>query len=107
MKHIKNPALLAVSCIAMFGLSGCGSANREYIKERAEQRWEEVGFRVIGYEGYQWGFWIGGKWGGACVWYMLEPVKSNGIHYSGYLQRWGDELHVYGPKAIDAIKPNN
>jgi len=99
--------LLAISCAALLCLSGCGSANRKYIEQRAQDRWREVGYRVVGYEGYQWGMWLGGKWGGACVWYQLETVEPNGIRYSGYLQRWGDELHVYGPEALDAIKPRN
>jgi hypothetical protein len=98
--------LSIVLLLLIIALSGCSEANKEYIQLRAEKRWEEVGFRVVGYEGHQWGMGIG-KYGGACVWYQLETMKPNGVRYTGYLQRWGDEpLQVYGPKAIDAIKPN-
>lgn len=90
-------------------LIGCSSGNLEHVKDRAEERWKSQGFEIVDYAGYQWGklgFW-GIKYGGAKVWYRLMKIPDNGITYSGFLQRWGNEIHVYGPKAIDAIRPNN
>ena len=84
--------------------AGC-VVNKSYVKENAEQRWKEVGFTIVGYEGWQWGTWLGGKLGGPNVWYQLKTIPENGIRYTGYLKRWGDEIHVYGPEAVDAIKP--
>lgn len=88
---------------------GCSSGNLDYVKSRAEERWNKQGFQVVDYEGYQWGELgiFGLPYGGAYVWYRLKKIPDNGITYSGYLQRWGNEIHVYGPKAIDAIRPNN
>lgn len=102
MRNIKKiTALIMLSAL----ICACGSGNREYVEERAETRWNQVGYRIIGYEGYQWGFWFG-PYGGAAVWYQLETTTPNGVRYTGFLYRWGNEIHVYGPKAVDAIKPN-
>jgi len=102
---MKTTTVIIAIILCLLSLS-CSDANKEYVKSRAEQRWLEAGYKVIGYEGHQWGFGIG-PYGGAQVWYQLETIKPNGVRYSGYLQRWGDEpLQMYGPKAIDAIKPN-
>ena len=87
--------------------------NLEYVKQHAEARWSELGFRVIGYDGFNWGDCWFGVYGGAKVWYVLQrnlqtqfgTFFNNGITYCGYLQRWGDEIHMYELKAIDAIKP--
>ena len=84
---------------------GCSSGNLEEVKNKAEETFESVGFEVVGYEGFQWGFWGFNTYGGANVWYRLNKIPDNGISYTGYIQRWGDEYHVYGPKATDAIKP--
>ena len=87
-------------------LSGCSNGNLEYVKENAVDRWKEVGFEIVGYQGHQWGLGgMGSQYGGAKVWYELRKIPDNGITYSGYLVRWGDNLEVYGPTARDAIKP--
>lgn len=92
--------------ILSLSLSQCGSGNLEYVKEHAPAKWEKQGFKVVDYEGYQWGSWVPfTTYGGACVWHRLKKLKDNGISYTGCIKRWGDELHVYGPIAIDAIKP--
>ena len=91
--------------LVMAILAGCSSGNLDYVKERAEQKWMKQGFSVVDYEGYEWGLWGFNEYGGARVWYRLKKNTDNGITYSGAIQRWGDELHVYGPVAHDAIKP--
>lgn len=78
-------------------LAGCSSGNLEYVKEKAEHKWEKQGYKVLDYEGYEWGFWGLNNYGGAKVWYRLRRLDNLCLSYSGYLQRWGDELHVYGP----------
>ena len=94
--------ILAISCVLFFGK--CSYENLDYVKEHGEDRWRELGYEPVAYEGYSWGLnpWFG--YGGARVWWNLKR-DDNGIMYTGYLVRWGDELHMYGPKAIDAIKP--
>jgi hypothetical protein len=91
-------------CLLLIGI-GCSGANLDYVKEHANEKWAKQGFEIVDYEGYQWGKFGLWGYGGAYVWYRLKKIPDNGITYSGCLQRWGDEVHVYGPKAIDAIRP--
>ena len=83
---------------------GPNSNNLEDVKNNAKTTWNSIGFEIVGYEGYQWGFGYG-DYGGANVWYNLSKIPDNGITYTGYLVKWGNEYHVYGPTAIDAIRP--
>jgi hypothetical protein len=84
----------------------CSSSHINYLKERAESKWEEQGFEVVAYEGYQFGPRVPfTTYGGAFVWHRLRKVPDNGITYSGHLYRWGEEIHVYGPRAHEAIEP--
>jgi len=81
------------------------SGNLDYVKDRAEETLNEHGFDVVGYEGYKWGFGGYNNYGGARVWYTIKKQSDNGITYNAALQRWGDEIHLYNLKAVDAIKP--
>jgi hypothetical protein len=93
--------LLTLLCVS------CGPFNVDYVKPRACAKWEAQGFECVDYEGWSTsgpGF---GRYGGGQVWHRLRKIPDNGITYSGSIVRWGDELHVYGPKAADAIRPNN
>jgi hypothetical protein len=94
--------LVLLLCICFVG---CSSANLDFVKEHGEEKWKSIGWTPVGYEGFEWGMLGVFGYGGAKVWWVLKQTPDNGITYSGYLQRWGNELHVYGPRAIDAIKP--
>lgn len=90
----------------LFGIFGkfviIGSSNNlGYVRSHALEKWHEVGFEVIGSEGFQFGAWYGGSYGGAEVWYQLKTIPDNGTRYTGYLQDWGGELQVYGPHPVD------
>ena len=93
-------AILLISIV----MGGCSFANLEDTKAAACGRWEEIGYKCVGYEGYQWGFWLGGDYGGAFVWHSLKRDEAPGIIYTGSMQKWGNEYHVYGPRAVDALK---
>lgn len=95
---------ILIICLA---LSSCGYANLDEVKRISPAVWEKQGFEAINYEGFQWGFWAGGSYGGAHVWYRLKKIPDNGITYSGFIQIWGGEPQIYGPIAIDAIRPNH
>ncbi|MFA7287242.1 MAG: membrane lipoprotein lipid attachment site-containing protein [Melioribacteraceae bacterium] len=99
--------ILFVLLVGVLMLSGCSSSNLENVKGNAEGVWGQAGFKIIGYEGYQYGFTFPVNWnyGGAHVWYVVNKVPDNGITYLGCLQRWGNEYHIYNLKAVDAIKP--
>ncbi len=105
MKNLNKSTFALSILIALLGLAGCSSGNLDYVKTHGPDKWRDVGFEPVGYEGYQWGKWGLNSYGGACVWWRLNKIPDNGISYAGCIQRWGDELHVYGPNAIDAIKP--
>jgi len=99
--------ILALGAFVFFTLSFLAigtSANLEETKEAACSKWSEVGYKCVGYEGYQFGRWLGGGYGGAKVWHSLKRSEAPGIIYTGYIQKWGNEFHVYGPTATDAVK---
>jgi hypothetical protein len=94
--------VLAVIPVVMW-LSDSVTANLEETKANAVQTWRANGYEPIGYEGYGWGLGFG-TYGGAKVWHSLRSLTDDrGVRFSGYVQRWGNEYHIYGPKAIDAI----
>ena len=100
MKSLCLAALLASTAI----LSGCSAGNLDDVKKNAEKVFADNGFEITGYQGYQWGLapWPG--YGGAYVWYTIQ--KNNGITYQAFLSKWGDEYHLYGLSAIDAVRPS-
>lgn len=93
-----------IAAFALMLLLAGSPANLEETKAAACDRWKEIGYTCVGYEGYQWGMWIGWSYGGALVWHTLKREEAPGVIYTGYVQRWGDEYHIYGPTAVDAIK---
>ncbi len=99
---------VAILMLASFIFTGgfCSSGNLEYCKKNACEKWRSVGFECVGYEGYQWAFWgkFGSKYGGAIVWHTLKRIPDNGVIYGGFVQRWGDELHVYSLKPYDGFR---
>lgn len=86
--------------LSLLAATGC-SRNVDWVKERAETRWKELGYSEVVYEGYSLSPLCGGD-----VWYQVKRADSPGIVYSGYLCRWGDELHLYGPKVISGSQFN-
>ena len=74
--------------------------NVQYVKDGATESAKQAGYKVIGYEGYQFNVTHGGK-----VWYTLERIPLNGITYHAGFARWFDEIHIYDLTAIDAISP--
>ncbi len=80
-------------CALALALTGC-SGNVRYVKAHATERWAELGYTVIAYEGYNWSI-CGGN-----VWYSLKRLDSPGAVYTGALCKWGDELQVYGPTVV-------
>ena len=97
---------LVIIILLLVVTSGC-YGNIDPIKENAASTWENNGFKIIGYSGYEYGAGLlFTNYGGASVWYVLNRIPDNGITYEGCLRRWGDEYHIYNLQAIDAIKPN-
>lgn len=91
--------------IAAAFLAGCGSSNVADTKAHAEATWKQAGFEVIGYEGYENAHCFF-AYGCGHVWSTLKRIPDNGIIYHGYIEKWGDEYHIYNLQAVDAIKPS-
>lgn len=92
-------AALFASWLVFLGIGT--PANKEYVEARAIERLEKAGFKVVGYEGYQWGGTITPTRGGARCWYLIE---RDGILYNCWLQRWSNEpLQIYEIKTVDKV----
>lgn len=93
--------------LSILFLASCSASNMSYVKAHAEETWESIGFKIVGYEGYEWSSIMPfTDYGGACVWYMVRKPGNN-ITYDGCLKRWGEEVHVYNMHAMDAIRPRS
>jgi hypothetical protein len=86
MNILKSGSLMAIAFIALLG---CSPANKDDVKRNAVKVFEENGFKVVGYQGYQWGTWGLFDYGGACVWYTLEKIPKNWITYDACLKKVG------------------
>lgn len=95
------PLALTLACLA-----GCSPANVEESKAAAPATFKQLGFEIIGYEGYQWGKHVAPTYGGAWVWYTLKRVPDNGMTYTGAIQRWGDEYHNVYMRAYETGHPS-
>lgn len=85
--------------VMMVLIGGC-TRNVGEAKRCAPGAAKGMGFEIVGYEGYKWNMAYGGF-----AWYVLRKVPDNGVLYEAEFSPWGGECHVYGLKAIDAIKP--
>lgn len=94
-----------LALLVAVALSGCGSSNVNDVKAHATAVWRQAGFEIVGYEGYtnEHCFF---RYGCGHVWHTLRRIPDNGVTYHGYIEKWGDEYHIYSIKAIDAIKPD-
>jgi hypothetical protein len=88
-----------IAMLGLLALFGCGR-NVDWIKERAPARWAELGYHIVGYEGYSWSL-MGGD-----VWYALKRTDSPGVLYTGFLRKWGGELHMYNVSTISGNQFN-
>jgi len=90
--------ILLVTFLLIFGIVKIGHRNVEITKQNAQKTWAAAGYEVKGYEGYQWS-----PLGGGDVWYIVERKGKPDITYHGFLQKWGNEYHIYKLRAIDAL----
>lgn len=86
-----------VALIAAASLSACGVIDDgAWVKARSNDYYTQRGFEVVGHQGYSIGVI------GRCYWYTL---RKDGITYESCLLKWGNEVHEYNLRAIDAIRP--
>lgn len=95
----------------LFLMGGCvykGYQHVDYLKANAETEWKRIGFEVVGYNGYVLGHGlIFTDYGSARVYHTLKKIPDNGITYNGFVMKWGNDIRVYPPEAVDAIRPSN
>ena len=91
----QSPATKCCAVLLCLLLTGCISDDFDWVDRRAKPYYEERGFEVAGYQGYNmWTF-------GRCYWYTL---RRGNVTYQSCLLRWGNEVHEYSLRAVDAIK---
>jgi len=92
-----------ISALLLSSIVGCTNSNLDDVKAHAPEVLAQAGYTIKGYEGYQYGNWIGGSYGGAMVWYTATRKDNPTVIYAGAIQRWGDEYHIYSLRAVDAL----
>jgi hypothetical protein len=97
MKRRKNHMKRKLTMLMALILGACSAERVPDIKAHAVETFSANGFKIIGYQGYQWG--LLDNYGGR-VWYTLE---KDGIVYEACLTKWGDEYHIYSLKALNAV----
>jgi hypothetical protein len=93
--------ITSVIVLLIFGflVYGCSPKNVDFVKAGMTEKWRRQGYQCMDYDGWTAGFGIG-HYGGSHVWCRLKRIPDDGILYDGWIERWGDELHVYGPTAV-------
>lgn len=79
-------------------LTGCISDDYQYVNSQSVNYYSSRGFKILGYQGYNM------LLIGRCYWYTLQ--RENTI-YESCLLKWGDEIHEYNLKAINALRAPN
>jgi hypothetical protein len=87
--------LMILATVALLTACGIVKDDRQWVQERSGPYYEQRGFKVLGYQGFN--MWTIGR----CYWYTLE---KNGTTYQSCLLKWGDEVQEYSLQAVDAIK---
>lgn len=87
MNRFKWVWLVMVMLVAFVGCT----RNIPEIKSVADAYFKNMGWEVLGYEGYQWGLW-GGK-----AWYLVRDPSIPDARYSVFLIKRGGEIHLYNP----------
>lgn len=83
--------------LIIYSMVGVGTRVDE-IKKEARQAIDARGWKIMRYEGYQWGSWMhhGGK-----VWYHVADKENPQIQYRVYITKWSGELQFwYGPPEV-------
>lgn len=83
--------IIALSLFTVYTLVGT-SGNVDEIKRMAPESIKERGWKILRYEGFQYGSW--GKHGGK-VWYHVADTLNPNIQYRIHITMWNNELQYY------------
>jgi len=103
MNSVKEKVIgLAIIVIAMYSIIGT-SSRVDYIKQIAPSEIQKRGWKIVRYEGFQYGSWSnhGGK-----VWYHVADTTNSSIQYRVYITMWNSELQYYykQPEVLQRIE---
>lgn len=87
----KMGVISAIVLLLIYSLVGV-STRVDDIKSLAPSAIESRGWKILRYEGYEYGSW--GRHGGK-VWYHVQDVNQDNIYYRVFITKWGNELHFY------------
>ncbi len=91
--------LVIVFAVCLVSFFGCSKKDLDVTKEVASDVFNKNGFELVAYEGYQYTIFPFS----AKVWFIVKRSDDPTI-YNCYLQKWGDEYHIYDIKALNAIR---
>lgn len=96
--------VIAISIIGLIGYSVIGTDGKvDAIKSKAPSEIEKRGWKILRYEGFQYGSWSrhGGK-----VWYHVADTLNPSIQYRVFITMWNDELqyHYGAPEVLQRIE---
>lgn len=104
-----KPFFITFTLVLLFicglNLGGCNYRAVPDIKAHAAKAWDETGFEIVGYYGYEIGTFIAPAPGGK-VWYIVQRKGDSRIRYTGYLTKWGDEYQAYYVHPLDSSRIN-
>ena len=81
--------IVIVVCMALLlAILWSCTVDVDELKANGPKYFEGMGYKVLGYEGYQWDVW-GGR-----VWFFVQD-KETGLKYSHFLIKRGNEYHWY------------
>lgn len=105
---MKNTLLtiLIIFAVSIIGYSIIGtSVNVEKIKKLAPSKMENINWKILRYEGFEYGSWghNGGK-----VWYHVANIDNPNIQYRVCITLWNNELqYAYGePEILNRVQVN-
>jgi hypothetical protein len=85
--------LIASAFALISAYSIIGTASRvEHIKDVAPSEIQKRGWRIVRYEGFQYGSW---SYHGGKVWYHVADTANSSIQYRVFITMWNDELQYY------------
>lgn len=92
----------AVILLGVYGMIGTGTRVDE-IKKLAPEKMKERGWKILRYEGYQWGSFS--QHGGKC-WYHVCNIDNPNIQYRVQVSIWNGELQYYygQPEVLDRVQ---
>jgi hypothetical protein len=89
MQNLVKGSLITV-VIMLIGYSIVGTGEKvNDIREKAPTEMSERNWRIIRYEGFEYGSW--GNHGGK-VWYHVENIDNKNIQYRVFVTTWNNEL---------------